>query len=64
MPSHDCMVFCVFCRTESNEKITRPETYSPGNTVIGVRLKIVQMSLLEVEAQKKAYKDEKRHRWY
>ena len=28
--SHDCMVFCVFCRTEGNEKPARPRTYVPG----------------------------------
>ena len=26
----DCDIFCVFCRTEVNEKTTRPETNVPG----------------------------------
>ena len=26
--SRDCDLFCVFCRTEVNEKTIRPETYS------------------------------------
>ena len=29
--SRDCMLFCVFCRTEVNEKTVRPRTFSPGN---------------------------------
>jgi hypothetical protein len=29
--SRDCPLFCVFDRTEVNEKTTRPRTYSPGN---------------------------------
>jgi len=28
--SRDCMLFCVFGRTEVYEKTARPETYSPG----------------------------------
>ena len=31
--TRDCDVFCVFCRTEVNEKTIRPETYSPGNNL-------------------------------
>ena len=29
--SRDCMLFCVFCRTEVYEKTARPGTFSPGN---------------------------------
>jgi hypothetical protein len=29
--SRDCLVFCVFCSTEVNEKTARPRTFSPGN---------------------------------
>ena len=29
--SRDCLLFCVFCRTEGNEKTVRPGTKSPGN---------------------------------
>jgi len=29
--SGDCLLFCVFCRMEVNEKTVRPRTFSPGN---------------------------------
>jgi len=29
--SRDCLLLLVFCRTEANEKTTRPSPFSPGN---------------------------------
>ena len=29
--SGDCPLFCKLCRTEVNEKTTKPRTFSPGN---------------------------------
>jgi hypothetical protein len=37
--SRDCPLFCVFGRTEVNEKTTRPRTYSPGNWDMRERVK-------------------------
>jgi len=33
--SHDCPLFCVFCRTEVYEKTARPRTFSPGKPRAG-----------------------------
>ena len=31
--SGDCPLFCKLCRTEVNEKTTKPRTFSPGNRI-------------------------------